>query len=229
MKKLSLLTSILLGSLMAANAFAGGTSAPFYVGGSYGVSSYDNSAEQMDNLDICKSAATHNQTCTRDDGDQVAHIYGGVQISEGLGVELGHVNLGETANYQYSDPIKIQQQTTGITVSGVAKQRLSKSSPVSAYGKAGVVRWSTETQVKSDNPAIHGLKITEDGYSPILGAGLQYDMNNNVSLRAGWERYYDVGEKSEILEYNADGTAAKVNTLETDVDVISAGVNFSFL
>jgi hypothetical protein len=54
-------------------------------------------------------------------------------------------------------------------------------------------------------------------------------MNNNVSLRAGWERYYDVGEKSEILEYNADGTAAKVNTLETDVDVISAGVNFSFL
>lgn len=229
MKKVSLSASILLSSLMAANATAGGTSAPFYVGGSYGASYYDNSAEQMDNLDICQSAGSHNQTCTSDDGDQVGHIYGGIQISEGLGVEVGYADIGETANYHYSDPIRVKQQTTGVTLSGVAKQRLSKSSPVSAYGKAGVVRWSTETSVASDNPAVHGLKISEEGYSPILGAGLQYDMNNNVSLRAGWERYYGVGEKSEILEYDADGTAAKINTLETDVDVISAGVNFSFL
>ncbi|MFZ1344551.1 outer membrane beta-barrel protein [Thiothrix eikelboomii] len=229
MKKVSQSASILLGSLIAANALAGGTSAPVYVGGSYGVSYYDNSAEQMDNLDICKSAAAHNQTCSSEEGDQVGHLYGGLQISEGLGVELGYVNMGDTANYHYSDPIKIQQQTTAVTLSGVAKQRLSKSSPVSAYGKAGVVRWSTETRVASDNPAIHGLAITEEGYSPMLGAGLQYDMNNNVSLRAGWERYYDVGEKNEILEYDADGSAAKINTLETDVDVISAGVNFSFL
>lgn len=228
MKKI-FLSSSLLACLVSNTVLAGGTSAPFYVGGSYGVSSYDNSAEQMDNLDICQSAGAHNQTCTSEDGDQAGHIYGGIQISESLGIEAGYVDLSETANYHYSDPIMIKQQTTGITLSGVAKQRLSKSSPVSAYGKAGVVRWSTETTVNSDNPAIHGLKISEDGYSPILGAGLQYDMNNNVSLRAGWERYYGVGEKSEILEYDADGTAAKVNTLETDVDVISAGVNFSFL
>jgi len=73
---------------------------------------------------------------------------------------------------------------------------------------------------------LHGLKVSEDGYSPVLGAGVQYDINNNFSLRAGWDRYYDVGESSEVLEYNADGSAATVNTLETDVDVISAGVNF---
>ncbi|MFZ1387199.1 MAG: outer membrane beta-barrel protein [Thiolinea sp.] len=223
------LSAVLLSYLIASNALAGGTSAPFYVGGSYGVSSYDNSKEQMDNRDICKQAKSQGQTCTSGDSDHVGHIYGGLQISDGLGVELGYADIGETANYHYSDPIMIKQQTTAITVSGVAKQRLSKSSPVSAYGKAGVVRWSTETTVASDNPALHGLKVSEDGYSPMLGAGLQYDMNNNISLRAGWERYYDVGEKSEILEYDADGTAAKVNTLETDVDVISAGVNFSFL
>lgn len=223
------LSAVLLSYLVASNALAGGTSAPFYVGGSYGVSSYDNSKEQMDNRDICKQAKAQGQNCTSEDSDHVGHIYGGLQISDGLGIEVGYADMGETANYHYSDPIMIKQQTTAITVSGVAKQRLSKSSPVSAYGKAGVVRWSTETTVASDNPALHGLKVSEDGYSPMLGAGLQYDMNNNISLRAGWERYYDVGEKSEILEYDADGTAAKVNTLETDVDVISAGVNFSFL
>lgn len=222
-------SAVLVSYLIASNALAGGTSAPFYVGGSYGVSSYDNANEQMDNLDICKQAGAHSQTCTSSDSDNVGHIYGGLQISEGLGVEVGYADIGETANYQYSDPIIINQQTTAITVSGVAKQRLSKSSPVSAYGKAGVVRWSTETTVASDNPALNGLKISEDGYSPMLGAGLQYDMNNNISVRAGWERYYNVGENSEVLEYNAAGSSAKVNTLETDVDVISAGVNFSFL
>ena len=222
-------SAVLVSYLIVSNALAGGTSAPFYVGGSYGVSSYDNANEQMDNLDICKQAGAHNQTCTSGDSDNVGHIYGGLQISEGLGVEVGYADIGETANYQYSDPIIINQQTTAITVSGVAKQRLSKSSPVSAYGKAGVVRWSTETTVASDNPALNGLKISEDGYSPMLGAGLQYDMNNNISVRAGWERYYNVGENSEVLEYDAAGSSAKVNTLETDVDVISAGVNFSFL
>lgn len=228
MKKTYLFTTFSL-CLLSTTAFAGGTSAPFYVGGSFGVSSYDNSSDQMDNLDVCKNAKLHNQKCTSDDNDNAGHIYGGLQISEGLGVEAGYVNMGDTASYHYSDPIAIKQQTTGITLSGIAKQRLSKSSPISAYGKAGVVRWSSETTVASDNPALHGLKITDDGYSPVLGAGVQYDMNNNISLRAGWERYYDVGEGSEILEYNTDGSAAKVNTLETDVDVISAGVNFSFL
>lgn len=228
MHKTYLLASLSL-CLLSSAAIAGGTSAPFYVGGSFGVSSHDNTSDQMDNLDVCKTATAHNQTCMSDDNDHTGHIYGGLQISEGLGVETGYVNLGNTASYHYSDPIAIQQKTTGVTLTGIAKQRLSKSSPISAYGKAGVVRWSSETTVSSDNPALHGLKVSEDGYSPVLGAGLQYDMNNNFSLRVGWERYYDVGEGSEILEYNADGSAAKVNTLETDVDVISAGVNFSFL
>lgn len=228
MKKTYLFTTLSL-CLLSSAVFAGGTGAPFYVGGSFGVSSYDNSSDQMDNLDVCKNAKLHNQKCTSDDNDNAGHIYGGLQISEGLGVETGYVNLGDTASYHYSDPIAVKQKTTGITLSGIAKQRLSKASPISAYGKAGVVRWSSETSVTSDNTALHGLKVSEDGYSPVLGAGLQYDMNNNLSLRAGWERYYDVGEGSEIIEYNADGSAAKVNTLETDVDVISAGVNFSFL
>ncbi|HPY40619.1 MAG TPA: outer membrane beta-barrel protein [Thiolinea sp.] len=223
------LSAVLFSYVIASNAVAGGTSAPFYVGGTYGVSSYDNSSDQMDNLDVCKNAGAHNQRCTSDDSGHVGHIYGGLHISEGLAVEAGYINMGDTANYHYSDPISIKQKTTGITVSGIAKQRLSKTSPVSAYGKAGVVRWSSEATVSSDNAGLHGLKVSQDGYSPILGAGVQYDMNNNLSVRAGWDRYYGVGEKSELLEYNADGTAAKVNTLETDVDVISAGINFSFL
>lgn len=228
MHKTYLLASLSL-CLLSNVVFAGGTSAPVYVGGSVGVSSYDNSSDQMDNLDVCKSATSRNQTCTSDDNDQAGHIYGGLHISDGLSVEAGYVDLGDTASYHYSDPIAVKQKTTGVTLTGVAKQRLSKSSPISAYGKAGVVRWSSEITVSSDNPALHGLKVSEDGYSPVLGAGLQYDLNNNFSLRAGWERYYDVGEGGEILEYNADGSAAKANTLKTDVDVISAGVNFSFL
>jgi len=109
MHKAYLLASLSV-CLFASASFAGGTSAPFYVGGSFGVSSYDNSSHQMDNLDICKSASSHNQTCTSDDNDHAGHIYGGLQIGDSLSLETGYVNLGNTANYHYSDPIAINQR-----------------------------------------------------------------------------------------------------------------------
>lgn len=222
------LPASLFACLLAGQAVAGGA-APFYLGGTIGRTSVDTNSNQMDNHGVCTKAGTINQTCTIEDSGTSAHIYGGMQITDSIAIEGGYVSLGDSASYHYSDPIEVRQQTTGITLSGVARHRISQTSPIAVYGKAGVVRWSSEAEVTSNNPAVNSQTIKQSGYSPVIGAGVQYEMNENMTLRAGWDRYYNVGEKETLLHFNETGTAADLNTLDTDVDVISAGINYNFL
>ncbi len=218
----------LLACLLTSSVSAGGVS-PFYLGAGIGASNSDNSSEQFDNQGVCTSAGNANQTCTRDEHDNGGHIYGGFQLSESIAVEAGYVNMGNTADYHYSDPITVQQKTDGFTLTGVVKQRISQTSPISVYGKAGVVRWSSEATVKSDNPAVNSATVKQHGIDPTVGVGVEYDVNQNMSVRAGWDRYYNVGEKDTLLQFNDSTTAAEVNTLKTNVDVISAGIQYDFL
>ena len=221
------LSAAIVACLLAGNTWAGGA-APFYVGGSIGTSMNDNDAEQMDNHGVCVKAHQASHTCDINDGGTTGHIYGGFQFSESLAVEGGFVSLGNSADYEYSDPINISQKTTGFTVAGVARQRISQTSPISVYGKGGVMRWSSTAETKSTNPAVANTKVTQTGFSPIIGAGVEYEMTDNMTLKAGWDRYYGVGKKDTLLEFNNAGTAAELNTLKTDVDVISAGINYHF-
>ncbi len=224
------LTASLVTCLLAGNAYAGG-SAPFYLGGTYGSTSTDNNAGQMDDYNICTGAGSINETCTVGNDDNAYHIYGGVNISGGLGVEVGYVDLGTTANYHYSDPINLQQETTGVTVTGIARHRLGKTSPLIVYGKAGAVRWSSEVKGTIANlagTAMQDKRVKQTGVSPTFGAGVEYQINSNMSLRAGWDRYMDIGEKKTLIRAIPAEKRFDLNTLETDVDVYSAGVNFSF-
>ena len=149
MKKFNLVAPVFI-SLMATNAFAGGAS-PIYLGATYGKSSVDNGVHQMDNHGLCAYAAAIGEDCRIGDGDDnVAHIYGGFQLSDNIAIEAGYVNLGNTAAYHYTDPVTITQQTEGFTAAGVYRHRLGKHSPLLAYGKAGIIRWSSEAKSTQD-------------------------------------------------------------------------------
>ena len=228
MKKLTLATAVCM-SLFATNALAGGA-APFYLGATIGQSSVNNDVYQMDNQNLCASASTTSETCSIGDGGTAGHIYGGIQLSDSIAVEIGYADLGSTAEYYYTDPVDINQETSGYTVAGVMRHRLGKSSPMHVYGKAGVFRWTTETTSSQDYPG-----TTEaSGTSPMAGVGIEYELSHNMSLKAGWDRYYSVGESDKVLNIggfnsnNSNNVGYSINTLETDVDVYSAGVNFSF-
>ncbi|MGB0845363.1 MAG: outer membrane beta-barrel protein [Thiolinea sp.] len=220
MNKFNLTTAVFF-SMFASSAFAGGAS-PFYLGATIGSGHVDNGASQMDNYGFCEKAHADNEDCRIGDGGSVGHIYGGFQISESLAIEAGYADLGNTASYYYTDPIDVSQETTGITVAGVLRHRVSQTSPLHVYGKAGAMRWTTETHSRIDYPGT----AKDSGVSALVGAGLEYELNHNVSLKAGWDRYYDVGESAHLVEIHDHGH--DINTLETDVDVYSAGVNVSF-
>ncbi len=221
MKKFNLAALVYL-NLFATSALAGGA-APFYLGATIGQSNTDNDVYQMDNKHLCASAAATEETCSIGDGGTAGHIYGGIQISDNIAIEAGYANLGATAEYYYTDPVDIQQETSGYTLAGVVRHRLGKSSPMHVYGKAGVFRWTTETESTQD----YAGTAKDSGTSPMAGIGLEYEVNHNMSIKAGWDRYFEVGESDTLLEVDQYGYH-HVNTLSTDVDVYSAGVNFSF-
>lgn len=246
MKKISIVAS-LLGVMVWQAAHAGGVS-PFYVGAGYGIT--NNNTEEGDLLADCRPdlLAKHNNkhkisdTCSKDDKDKAWNIYGGVNISQNFGIEVGYTDLGNTADLYYSDPISAVQETNAISLAAVGRVPLGKNSRASVYGKAGVARWKSETTVSghfgtAQNPDRNGnhvnygsgTKVSATGTSPVVGVGLEYDVSSNAALRVGWDRYYDVGEESEIVGIKEDViTRAQPKTLKTDVDVISAGMNYSF-
>ncbi len=227
MKKYTL-TATVLTCMLSTTAFAGGPS-PFYIGASAGQVDLDNNQSGFDNGDICSGAAENHLSCSVGDGNSAGHIYGGFQLNDTWAVEVGYADLGDTASYHYSDPATITQDTKGITVAGVVRQRLGKSSPLLAYGKAGVFAWKSEVNSDSDNPHIPHGRTDDTGISPMIGAGLEYELNHNISLRAGWDRYYGVGDNDVLVDFGDGKHTGDLNTLDTDADVYSAGINFSFL
>jgi OOP family OmpA-OmpF porin len=230
MKKYNL-TKVTLACLLSAlgsTAFAGGP-APFYIGATAGQANVDNNLNGFDNDHICSDAGKNYEECRIGDGGSAGHIYGGFQLNDNFAVEIGYADLGDTAAYHYTDPATITQETKGVTVAAVGRYRLGKSSRMLAYGKAGVFAWNSEVTSESDNHRIPHGSTDDSGVDPMIGAGLEYELSHNVSIRAGWDRYYGVGSNDVLVDFHDGYETGELNTLDTDVDVYSAGVNFSFL
>lgn len=258
MKKITLATAA-LAALAIQNAFAGGVS-PFYVGAGVGITNNNTDVENLvadcrpDLLAIHNGKHGISDTCSKDDTDKAWNVYGGVNVSQNFAVEVGYADLGQTADLYYTDPIAATQETTAITLSAIGKVPLGKNSRTSVYGKAGVARWKSKTEVSGhfgtpQNPDYNGnhvdfggegglgktstTKAESSGTSPVVGIGIEHDLNHNVSLRAGWDRYFDVGKDSEVVGLKGDrltrlSNPGEVRTVKTDVDVVSVGANYSF-
>lgn len=260
MKKITLAAAA-LAAFAIQGAYAGGVS-PFYVGAGVGIT---NNNTDVDNLVAdCRPDLLHKHNykyadhpkfpvvledyCTKDDKDKSWNVYGGVNVSQNLAVEVGYVDLGKTADMYYSDPIAATQETTAVTLSAIGKVPLGKNSRTSVYGKAGVARWKSEATVSGhfgtpDNTDRYGnhvnfgeganaTKVKATGTSPVVGVGIEHDLTHNISLRAGWDRYYDVGKDQEIVGLKEDALTRSnpkdIRTVKTDVDVVSVGANYSF-
>lgn len=238
MTKLTLSLPILALSIAASTAYAGGVS-PFYIGAGIG-SGYNN---VEDDAQGCGNTATNggiNTSKSCEDNDTTYQVYGGFHFSEGISVEAGYANLGNTldVNTQLTNKgtgqtidLHDQQGTGTIFAAGVARMPLGKASPVSVYGKAGVHRWNSELEyqaVSNNTGKVATFKAEDSGVSPLVGAGIEYDVSEGATLRAGWDRYYSVGENRSLTDGSA-GSINDVKTFETDVDVFSAGLNYYFL
>ena len=210
----------------ASSAFAGTEVGEWYAGGSLGVTNNNTSGDDIFfNPTLCTSA-TYN--CSADTSDSSAAIFAGYQINNHLAVEVSYSDLGNTANYKYSQPLStgtLKQTTKALSVSAVGKHRIGHSK-VSAFGKVGVSNWHSKMKYdRTPNSAtFYDREVSANGTDPLLGVGLEFDVSRNATIRVGWDRHYNIGEQGQPFDVNNN----IIKTVDTDVDVAYVGATFSF-
>lgn len=189
MRQLMALTAA---SFLAFPAIAQSPDSGFYVGGHLG---------QAEAKDACDGVSGPGISC--DDKDTAWRILGGYQFNRNLSIEGAYTDLGEVSA---SGPGgSASAEADALELSGVGSFPLGNA--FSVYGKAGIYRG----EVKGS--ALGAGTTDESNTDFTFGAGVKFDMTQNVALRAEWQRYNDMG---------GDDTG------ETDVDVLSVGVQYRF-
>jgi len=195
------LTALLTLSLTGAAHAAGTPSKPFspltpmkssqqaenYLGGSVGKTTADGFCNTLQNCDA--------------DGKSWK-LFGGVRMNDNIVLEGGYVDFGKQQGQDANGAVS--QKATAFTAAGLATFPMNEQ--IEVFGKAGVARWSdayTDSSGKTDGK----------GTDVLVGAGANYDLGDNMGIRAEWERFKDVGSAAH----------------KGDVDLLSVGVTFSSL
>ncbi len=155
-------------------------------------------------------------TSTSMDRDTSAwSLFAGYQLNPNFALEGGYVNLGRfhyssTASAPAADTLSGDYGVRGLE--GSALGILPFGSGWSAFGKLGLMYSDTRLNAGSGG-AVAVSDESHRGTDPLLGAGLSYDLTQNVSLRGEWTRYFGVGDSA---------------TGKGDIDRYSVGVAYRF-
>ena len=204
-----------------------------YVGGGFGTQQATlNEREQAlaDRVSSEQAAVNGSGSYSLKPWGWTGKIYGGYWINEMLGVEVQFVNLGNldsTLEFAHTDlhgaisgraADHTSLRTTAVTVTGM----LPTQSGVGVLGRLGLARWRMAFESERaciDKSTVdrcsaflaQGASRTAYGTGLTYGLGLMYVLTSQLSARADWDRYNDVGD-------NHTGGKTDINTLVLGVD-----------
>jgi len=124
-------------------------------------------------------------------------LFGGYEVSDNIAIEGGYTSFGEMdiSDFWYSATLEI----TGFELAAVGSYPINDQ--LSLLGKLGFLRWDAEFDFS-------GLgSVSTSGTDIFFGLGGQYNLSDNLDVRATWERY---------------------TVEDTDADLLSASVVYSF-
>jgi len=164
---------LVFGGLVAASeASAQG----LYIGGSLGKSDIDDS--------ITSGLITSGPVDGKDTGFK---IFGGYQINQNFGVEVGYVDLGKVSYSGFSGVDLVtggKVEPSGLNFSAVGTLPLNPG--FALFGKVGLFDWKAKA---SDVTAGAPFSAKASGSDISFGFGVSYDLAKNVSARVEWERF----------------------------------------
>ena len=172
-----------------------------YVGGNFGRSSAKvNDARISDSLFFPGFATTSIQNDDRDNGFK---LFGGFRINRYFAIEGGYYNLGQFGFVATTVPagtltgtIKVQ----GLNLDLVGSVPLGDK--FSVFGRVGATYGETkDTFVGTGAVGVLDGNTRKRGGNYKFGAGLQYDFNHSVGVRAEAERYRvddGIGNKDHV-------------------------------
>ncbi len=192
---------VLAGNLLAETAGSPPFSPMSPMGGS-------NKAQAPNYLGASIGSTTTNGFCDGlsacENSDKSWKAFAGVRMNENIVLESGYVDFGKQAGVDASGG-NVSQQATAFTAAAVAGIPMNEQ--IELFGKAGMARWTAE---QTDRTGVTESKGTD----VLVGAGANYDLGDNMGIRAEWERFKDIGSKA-----GQDG----------DIDLMSLGFIFSSL
>jgi len=217
-------------ALWASTAHAGGgmegfgvpSNMDFYAGGSIGMASQDGACNTLSGSTGCTDSGTGYK------------VFAGAHLKPNapdgtlpkLGVEGGYIKFdGSSATSELllrpnSPPIgrtSTSSDLSGIYAAGTVSMPVAPR--VEILGKAGVMHWSQDnknTTVIDDDPEDERNQSTsssESGFGGLLGAGAQYKINDNFSVRGEYERGFGVGKGASKTEPSLLSVGAVFSTL----------------
>lgn len=161
----------------------------------------NNTSHSYVGANIAAGIADANCGATACEPDGMAwKVYGGYPLNDQMIIEAGYDHLGEFSNGHQSVSVK------GFSASVLFLAPVHDQ--VSLFGRAGYYKWESEI---SDGQQ----KITADDFDPVLGAGVDYQFNDNMRIRAELDNY------RSIMTDSAGGSS--------DLNTLGLGLTFSSL
>ncbi len=174
MKSLSVYLSLPL--LLTALTVMGSANAAWYVGGTYGVTLYE---------DLCDSVSGEAGATCDDEADGYK-IFGGSRVNPNLAFEASYMDMGEaTATGVTTRTLGV----TGLNFSVLGIKPLSKSFEL--FGKLGWMFWEAESRNINT-----GSSLTVNDSDINFGFGATYNVNKTFGLRAEFERFHNISYES---------------------------------
>ncbi len=174
MKSLSAYLSLPL--LLTALTVTGSANAAWYVGGTYGVTFYE---------DLCDSVSGEAGATCDDEADGYK-IFGGSRVNPNLAFEASYMDMGEaTATGVTTRTLGV----TGLNFSVLGIMPLSKSFEL--FGKLGLMFWEAESRNINT-----GTTTTVNDSDINFGFGATYNVNKTFGLRAEFERFHNISYES---------------------------------
>lgn len=219
--------SALLGSGLAHAGLS-----PYYVGVGVGTTQHDNASGSFCSGCDGSQYTTHKR-------NNAYKVYGGLNLTDTLAVEAELTNLGKTYELDMYRPengvpggraefAHATQKTRGIGISAKANRNIGRRTAV--YGKVGAFAWENKNQMDYTN--LDGFnetyKTKDRGISPTLGVGIEHEINDRWSVRAGWDHYFNTGKGDQFLHLDANKNYADLRSVKTDTDMIYVGATFTF-
>jgi opacity protein-like surface antigen len=133
-----------------------------------------------------------------DDSDTGFKVFGGATFNNALGAEFSYVDLGQFQEAGVSDI-----EASAWALHGIARLPFMQNK-ASVFGKLGLALATVEAFGTDDTSL-------ELGY----GVGAEYEIRNNLGVRAEWERY-------------ALGNNDTFANSDTDFDLLSASLVVKF-
>ncbi|GIU27253.1 OmpA family protein [Shewanella sp. MBTL60-007] len=179
------LKAVLLTSMLPFAANAADGMSPWYVGGGVGINNYEPNCDQK----TMKSCG--------DDDPYAWDVFAGYLLNDHFGVELGYRDLGRAEWVDYSNKLN-DVGAKGMNLGLVAFWPFAGNWSLSA--EAGAFNY-----LISNNKNYGSEYYSDSGVAPYVGAGIGYNITDNLKLQAKYRRYENLDEdKWKTLEMESN-------------------------